>query len=124
MGPWLVEIKRVSELGPWLAGGPPERPESTVLLVRGDGPAVRVFVPNALDAAKTDERRVVVWMRNPALLDEERATAIFGDGDWCLAAALSSDGSAAAWVGRDRIEVEDAAFAFSEAEQARKVESF
>jgi len=94
------------------------------MLVRGDGPAVRVFLPNALDAAKTDERRAVVWMRNSALLDAERATAIFGDGDWCLAAALSSDGRAAAWVSHDRTGVEDAAFAFSEAEQARKVENF
>ncbi len=110
------------ELAPWLAGGPPDRPGSTVMLVRGDGPQVRVFLPNALDAAKADERRAVVWIRKPGVLDTDRAGELFGTGDRCLAVVLGADGGTAAWVTSDRIGVEDAAFAFAEAEKYRKVE--
>jgi hypothetical protein len=91
------------------------------MLVRGDGPLVRVFLPNALDAAKFDKRRAVVWIRNPGVLDSGRAGELFGEGDWCLAAVLGADGGTAAWVTSDRIGVEDAAFAFAEAEKNRKV---
>ncbi len=122
MGPWLVEVKTPEELEPWLDGGPPERPHSTVMVVRGDGPMVRAFLPNALDAAKVDAKRVVVWLKNTGALDAENTTRVFGDGDWCLAAALGGDGNTAAWVSRDRVEVEDAAFAFAEAEKVKKVE--
>ena len=123
VGPWLIEVRNPTEIEPWLDGGPPDRSGSTVMLVRGDGPVVRVFLPNALDAAKSDERRVVVWLRNPGVLDSERTEQIFGEGDWCLAAALGGDGRTAAWVSNDRIGVEDAAFAFSEAEKTQKVEN-
>ena len=122
MGPWLIEVKTPSELAPWLDGGPPDRPASTVMLVRGDGPLVREFLPNALDAAKVDERRAVVWIRNPAVLDSGRAGKFFGKGEWCLAVVLGADGGTAAWVTSDRTSVEDAAFAFAEAEKKRKVE--
>jgi hypothetical protein len=121
VGPWLIEVRTAAELAPWLAGGPPDRPASTVMLVRGDGPLVRVFLPNALDAAKFDKRRAVVWIRNPGVLDSGRAGELFGEGDWCLAAVLGADGGTAAWVTSDRIGVEDAAFAFAEAEKNRKV---
>ena len=123
MGPWLIEAENPTEVEPWLAGGPPARAGSTVMLVRGDGPVVRVFLPNALDAAKMDERRVVVWLRKPGTLDSRDVEQIFGTGDWCIAAALGADGSTAAWLSSDRIGVEDAAFAFSEAEKTQKVES-
>jgi hypothetical protein len=93
------------------------------MLVRGDGPQVRVFLPNALDAAKVDERRAVVWFRNPGVLDTDRAGEIFGEGEWCLAVVLGADGRTAAWVTSDRIGVEDAAFAFAEAEKNLKVET-
>jgi hypothetical protein len=124
VGPWLVEVKTPGELDPWLGGGPPERPHSTVMMVRGDGPAVRVFLPNALDAAKVDAGRVVVWLRDPKVLDAERSSEIFGDSGWCLAVVLGADGKAASWVTSDRVGVEDAAFAFVEAEKAKKVETF
>jgi len=119
----LIEVGSVAELAPWLAGGPPDRPGSAVMLVRGDGPRVREFLPNALDAAKMGERRVVVWVRNAGVADTGCSSMVFGGGDWCLAAALSTAGSVAAWVSRDRIGVEDAAAAFSEAEKVQKVES-
>jgi len=121
VGPWLIEVRTPTELVPWLAGGPPDRPASTVMLVRGDGPLVRVFLPNALDAAKLEERRAVVWIRNPGVLEAVRSGEIFGEGEWCLAVVLDVDGRTAAWVTNDRIGVEDAAFAFAEAEKNRKV---
>ncbi len=124
MGPWLVEVKTPEELEPWLDGGPPDRPDSTVMVVRGDGPAVRAFLPNALDAAKVDSGRVVVWLRHPGVLDAMSTDRIFGDSGWCMAVALGADGKAAAWVSSDRVEVEDAAFAFAEAEKVKKVEIF
>jgi hypothetical protein len=123
VGPWLIEVKSPAELAPWLAGGPPDRRASTVMLVRGDGPVVRVFLPNALDAAKIEGQRVVVWIRDPRVLDPGRGAEIFGEGNWCLAAVLGADGRTAAWVTSDRIGVEDAAFAFGEAEINRKVET-
>ena len=123
MGPWLVEVRTAVDLEPWLAGGPPDRAGSTVMVVRDDGPDVRAFLPNALDAAKIDPRRVVVWIRSPALLDASRSGELFGDGSWCLAVVLGADGRAAAWVTRDRVGVQDAAFAFTEAETVKKVES-
>ncbi len=122
MGPWLVEIKTAVELEPWLGGGPPDRAGSTVMLVRGDGPEVRLFLPNALDAAKVDPRRVVVWFRNPRMLDATRSGDLFGEGLWCLAVVLGADGKTAAWVTSDRCGVEDAAFAFAEADTIMKVE--
>ena len=124
MGPWLVEVKTREELEPWLAGGPPDRPDSTVMLVRGDGPPVRAFLPNALDAAKVDAHRVVVWLRRNDVLDAATADTVFGDSDWSVAVVLGGDGKAAAWVTSDRVEVEDAAFAFAEAEKVKKVEIF
>ncbi len=74
MGPWLVEVKTPEELEPWLDGGPPDRPDSTVMLVRGDGPAIRAFLPNALDAAKVDSGRVVVFYASTGQLK----TGFFG----------------------------------------------
>ena len=117
VGPWMVEVGSREELEPWLAGGPPHRAGSTVMLVRGDAPEVRLFLPNALDAAKARSSRVVVWARREGLLDAERAEAIFGQGDWGLAAALDDRGRPRACISRDRISVEDAAFAFEEAEK-------
>jgi hypothetical protein len=119
----LVEVETAQELEPWLGGGPPDRADSTVMLVRGDGPEVRVFLPNALDAAKIDRRRVVVWLRHPGVLDVHRLGEFFGDGPWCLAVVLGADGKTAAWVTSDRFGVEDAAFAFAEADNVKKVES-
>jgi hypothetical protein len=116
VGPWLIEVHDRSELEPWLAGGPPARATSSVMLVRGDGPVVRVFLPNALDAAKQSERRVVVWTKDPTLLDDGPISEAFNDGSSVVAVVLGADGSVGAWVNGDRIGVDDAAFAFRQAE--------
>ena len=119
MGPWLIDVMESAEIEPWLAGGPPEHDGSTVMLVCGDGPEARCFIPNALDAAKEGGRRVVVWFRDPALLHDEEKKHIFGTGEPALAAVLGIHGGVGGWVTRDRLRVEDAAFAFAGAEEMR-----
>jgi hypothetical protein len=119
MGPWLVDVEDRSTLEVWLAGGPAEHEGATVMMVRGDGPEVRSFIPNALDAAKEGERRVVVWVKDPALLHDEEMTHLFGTSDPALAAVLGVDGGVGGWVTKDRLRVEDAAFAFAGAEGSR-----
>ena len=117
MGPWLIEVTESADVEPWLAGGPPHRAHSVVMAVRGDSPAIRGFIPNALDAAKIDEKRVVVWIKDPGLLEKSRAQALFGDDTTALAVALSPEGKVACHVADDRTRVEDAEFAFAEAEK-------
>lgn len=86
-------------------------------MVRGDSPMIRGFLPNALDAAKVDERRVVVWIKQSDLLEKSRALSLFGEGRSALAAVLSPDGRVACQMTDDRTRVEDAEFAFAEAEK-------
>lgn len=116
MGPWLIDIREPSELEPWLEGGPPGRSGSTVMLVRGDGPLIREFLPNALDAAKENARRVVVWVRDPALLAGGPVGEAFAKSEHILAVVLWGGGSVCGWVTVDRIGVGDAVFAFENAE--------
>jgi hypothetical protein len=118
MGPWLVDVTDRSELDLWLAGGPPYRSGTTVMLVRGDDEDVRVFLPNALDAAKEGEKRVVVWVKKAALLGDEEEE-LFAANVQALACVIDADGRAGGWITRDRLRVEDAEFAFSEAEEIR-----
>jgi hypothetical protein len=118
MGPWLVDVTDRSELELWLAGGPPYRAGTTVMLVRGDDSDVRTFLPNALDAAKDGVKRVVVWVKDPALLGEEEEK-VFGVNERALACVIGADGQSGGWITRDRLRVEDAEFAFSEAEDIR-----
>jgi hypothetical protein len=117
MGPWLVEVKDRPSLEVWLGGGPPDRAGGTVMLVRGDEPLIRGFLPNALDAAKIEEDRVVVWIKDRVLFGEAEERELFGEGDEILAAVLSPTGTVGGWVTPDRVRVEDAAFAFAEAEE-------
>jgi glutathione S-transferase len=112
----LIEVHDRSELETWLAGGPPARAASSVMLVRGDGPPVREFLPNALDAAKESAGRVVVWVRDPAQLAGGPVGEAFAKSDDILAVVLAADGSVGGWVTGDRIGVADAAFAFENAE--------
>ncbi|MFV2073411.1 MAG: hypothetical protein ACC742_12265 [Thermoanaerobaculales bacterium] len=119
MGPWLVDIYDRSELEAWLAGGPSGGRASVVMVVRGDGTAVREFLPNALDAAKRHSRRVVVWVKDSAIFKESESVSLFGEGDGVLAAVMGAGGTAGGWVTRDRLGVEDADFAFAAAEEAR-----
>jgi len=119
MGPWLIDANDRSELESWLAGGPSADEPACVMFVRGDGPGVRGFLPNALDAAKRDPRRVVVWVKDRTLLGDAKVAALFGESETILAVVLSAPGNVGGWVTRDRLGVEDAAFAFDQAEEAR-----
>lgn len=115
MGPWLVDVRTRDELDRWLGGNPPTTYRPVLMVVRGDSVAVREFLPNALDAAKLDDRRVVVWIKNLSLLRRSEAEDLFSDDGTVLAAVLNSDQSVATWIHTDRIEVGDADFAFSTA---------
>ena len=117
MGPWLIEIRDPTELEPWLEGGPPERSESVGMLARGDDELMREFLPNALDAAKKDRRRVVLWLRDPSLLGGGAVADTFASDSSMIAVTLASDGSVGGWVTAERIGVEDADFAFAQAEK-------
>ena len=116
MGPWMVDVTDRTELDLWLVGGPPYRAGSTVMLVRGDDSEGRSFRPNALDAAKEGTKRVVVWVKESSLLSESEQKELFGKGERVLASVIGIDGRAGGWITRDRLRVEDAVFAFSEAE--------
>ena len=119
MGPWLIDVTDRTELDLWLSGGPPYRAGTTVMLVRGDDDDVRSFLPNALDAAKEGEQRVVVWVKDLSILDTTEQKELFGESERVLASVLNADGRTGGWITRDRLRVEDAVFAFSEAEDIR-----
>ena len=116
MGPWLIDVQNRDELDPWLGDEPPTPYRPVVMVVRGDEQLVREFLPNALDAAKLDRRRVVAWVKDVDLLTEEELETVFLSDHEILAAVLSEDHEVKGWVYRDRIEVGDAAFAFRRAE--------
>lgn len=118
MGPWLVDVAQRSELDPWLEGTAPVSAAPVVLLVRGDDDVVRELLPNALDAAKERPHRIVVWVRDAALLTESEHETFFRSDVSIVAVALSVDHRATAWMSSDRIGVDDAVFAFSRAESA------
>jgi hypothetical protein len=119
MGPWLVEVTEVAAIEPWLEHSMGDRPRGSAMIVRGDDALVREFLPNALDAAKLEPGRVVLWIKNPSLLGEGLQRRIFGRGQSAVAAVITIDGNIGGWVSRDRIGVEDAAFAYAEAEERR-----
>jgi hypothetical protein len=115
MGPWLVDVRTRAELDRWLGGNPPTTYVPVLMVVRGDSVAVREFLPNALDAAKLDDRRVVVWVKDLSLLRDTEARDLFGGDGSVLAAVLNHDRTVAVRVHSDRMEVVDADFAFSTA---------
>jgi hypothetical protein len=116
MGPWLIDVQYREELEPWLGDDPPTDYRPVVMLVRGDGELVREFIPNALDAAKLDGRRVVTWIKQGDMFTEKELDVYFLSDDQILAAVLSEDHDVKGWVYRDRIGVDDAAFAFAKAQ--------
>jgi hypothetical protein len=89
------------------------------MLVRGDDDEVRSFLPNALDAAKEGANRVVVWVKSPSFLETAEEKELFGEGERALASVIGAHGRPGGWITRDRVRVEDALFAFSEAEEMR-----
>jgi hypothetical protein len=116
MGPWLIDVQSSDEIDTWLGENPPTPYRPVVMLVREDGEAVREFLPNALDAAKLDDRRIVVWVKDLDLLNDDEIRAFFLSDDTIVAAVLSEDRQVKGWVYSDRIDVDDAAFAFNQAE--------
>jgi hypothetical protein len=116
MGPWLIDVHNREELEPWLGDEPPTPYRPVVMLVRGDGELLREFLPNALDAAKLDGHRVVAWVKNTDMFTERELETVFLSDDQILAAVLSVSHDVKGWVYRDRIDVDDAAFAFTKAE--------
>lgn len=112
MGPWLVDVADRSELDPWLDGSAPVTYRPVVMLVRGDDEVVREFLPNALDAAKLDDQRVVVWVRDPALLTDDEQERFFRGDETIVAATLDVDHRVRSWVYRDATDVDDSDFAF------------
>lgn len=119
MGPWLIEVSDRTDLDAWLHGGPSEFGGSTIMIVRGDDADIRVFLPNALDAAKSDEGRVVVWVKDPGLFENDEKKHLFGDDASVIAAVSSEPGRVGGWITRDRLRVEDAEFAYTGAEEQR-----
>ena len=77
---------------------------------------VREYLPNALDAAKLDERRVVLWIKDESLLSDGDLRGLFQSNEAVVAAVLSADHRVKSWVYRDQTEVDDAAFAFTKAQ--------
>ncbi len=116
MGPWLVDVRTREEFDTWMGDSPPLSYRPVVMVVRGDSPIIREFIPNALDAAKLDEHRLVVWVKNESIMTDREIAEVFDDDDDALAAVLSEGHRSTAMIHGDRIEVEDASFAFSTAQ--------
>jgi hypothetical protein len=115
MGPWLIDVSDRSELERWLAGTPSDK---VVMVVAGDSPRVRELLPNALDAAKLEPHRLVLWVKQPALLEGLPAADLLSRDRRLVSAVLTPDRRVAAWVYDDQIAVDDMAFAFAQAEEA------
>jgi hypothetical protein len=115
MGPWLVDVQTRDDLESWLSATPPTTYRPVLMVVRGDSATIREFLPNALDAAKLDDRRIVVWVKDVSLLRQGELRDLFDADDTAVAAVLHDDRTVAAWVHDDRLGVDDADFAFSAA---------
>ena len=115
MGPWLVDVETRDELERWLSSSPPPTYRPVLMVVRGDSAVIREFLPNALDAAKLDDRRIVVWVKDQTLFRQQELGLLFGDDVTVVAAVLGDHRTVAAWVHDDRLKVDDADFAFSAA---------
>lgn len=113
MGPWLIDFDERGELEKWLAD-PNGRPSA--MLIRGDSSRVREMLPNALDAAKLDPGRVVLWVKEAELLAELPCAEPFRSDADVNAVVLDRERRPRAWVYDDQIAVSDFAFAYDQAE--------
>ncbi len=115
MGPWLIELTQREDLSSWLAPESPD-PEKTIrMILRGDSPEMRSFIPRALDAAKEASDRIVIWVRNDQLLTEPEKAAFF-DGGPDISGVVVSGTSIRCWIYSDGLDFEHAVTAFREAE--------
>ena len=115
MAPWLIELTRRDDLLLWLASESPDPEKSIRMILRGDSPRMRVFIPEALDAAKKAPGRIVLWIRDENLLtDSEKAT--FFDGGPEIVGVVVSGGSVRSWLYEQSLSLNQALQAFNEAE--------
>jgi hypothetical protein len=115
MGPWLIDFSERGDLEKWLADAH-SRPSA--MLIRGDSSRVREMLPNALDAAKRDPGRVVLWVKEEELLAELPCGEPFRRDADVNAVVLDRERRPRAWVYYDQIAVSDFAFAYDQAEGA------
>ena len=115
MGPWLVKIDSREELDTWLGERPPVAYRPLLMVIRGDGPLIRELLPNALDAAKLQEERIVLWVRERELAEDAAVAGLFGEDDEVVAVVLGEDRRVVGRVYRNHMDVDDAAFAFAAA---------
>jgi hypothetical protein len=115
MGPWMVAVTQRSELQPLLSDTLVAAEGRVLMLVRGDSEVVRELLPNALDAAKLDPGRRVMWIKDEAVFSDEERGELFKDDPSIVAAVVADRPGVCAWMYRDQIAVEDASFAFERA---------
>jgi hypothetical protein len=89
------------ELEPWLSTPAPPTKPPVVMLIRGVSLQAVDLSVHALNAARRQVYREVVWVKQPSmLLKPEELTRLFqGDAD-ALAVALSIRGEPTAWAAR------------------------
>ena len=117
MSPWLVEVTSHEEIVSWLGQESPDADKPVRMIVRGDGPRIREMLPNVLDAAKVDSRRIVIWVRDPTFLTDAESAALFSSSAEILGVVIHG-GTACGWVYDGATRVADALFAFSGADKA------
>ena len=86
-----------------------DHPKKTVLVARGDGPAVSRFVSDAENVA--DRRwRIVLWVKNTALFHDGEEEALFSGDRSVIAVLLDFDDNVSQEfrVGDSMIDVDDA----------------
>ncbi len=116
MTPWLNEVISHEEAVLWLGQDSPDSDKPVRMIVRGDGPRIRELLPNVLDAAKVDPRRIVIWVRDPDLLTVAESAALFSSSAEILGVVIY-EGVACGWVYDGAIRVKDALFAFAGADK-------
>lgn len=115
MGPWLIEVADRDDLHEWLASESPDPSKTVRMILRGDSPQMRLLLPNAMDAAKKEPGRVVVWIRNDSLLTDPENAAFFDGGPEVVGVVIAG-GSVHSWVYDWMSSVEQTTQAFEEAE--------
>jgi len=115
MVPWLIELTQRDDLLQWLASESPDPEKSIRMILRGDSPRMRTFIPEALEAAKKASERIVLWIRDENLLtDSEKAT--FFDGGPEIVGVVVSGGAVRSWLYEQSLSMNQAVQAFKDAD--------